>query len=99
MIKEIRDKDENKMAEQEDIKAHVFQHFRDLYQDKDEIDPIAQAELLFGIPSLITEQDNEDISKPIMESEIKEFVWSLQADKALGSNGFTINFYRASWRS
>ena len=85
------------MVEQEDIKTHVFQHFRDLYQDKDETDPIAQAELLSGIPSLITEQDNEDLSKSIMESEIKEAIWALQANKATGFDGFTINFYKATW--
>ena len=32
-----------------------------------------------------------------MESEIKEAIWALQPDKAPGSDGFTINFYRATW--
>ena len=32
-----------------------------------------------------------------MEFEIKDVIWSLQADKALGPNGFTIDLYRASW--
>ena len=82
------------MVEQEEIKTHVFQHFRDLYQDKDETDPIAQEEFFSGIPSLITEQDNEDLSKSIMESEIKEAIWELQVDIAPGPDGFTINFYR-----
>ena len=96
VIKELKDKDGNKMAEHEEIKTHVLQHFRDLYQDKDETDPIAQAELLFGIPSLIMEQDNKDLSKSIMEPEIKESIWELQVDKAPGLDGFTINFYRAA---
>ena len=42
MIKELKDKYRNKMAEQEEIKTHILQHFRDLYQNKDETDPIAQ---------------------------------------------------------
>ena len=96
MIKELRDKDENKMVEQEEIKTHVFQHFRDLYQDKDETDPIAQVKLFSRIPSLIMEEDNEDLSKSIMEPEIKESIWELQVDKAPGLDGFTINFYRAA---
>ena len=96
MIKELKDKDGNKMTEQEEIKNHVFQHFRDLYMDKEEIEPLAHVDLLSGIPSLITEQDDKDLSKPIMEFEIKAAIWSLQADKSLGPNGFTINFYRVA---
>ena len=32
-----------------------------------------------------------------MESEIKASIWSLKVDKAPGPDGFTTNFYRASW--
>ena len=35
--------------------------------------------------------------KPIMEYEIRNAIWSLHADKALGPDDFTINFYRAAW--
>ena len=96
MIKELKDSDGKRIVEKEEIKDHVFQNFRDLYRDRDKVDPLAQAELLSGIPSLITEQDDKDMSKPIMETEIKVAIWSLKADKALGPNGYTINFYRAS---
>ena len=62
--------------------------------DKDQTDTLAQAYLLSRIPSLISEHDNKYLSKPIMDFEIKDAIWSLQADKALGPNGFTIKFYR-----
>ena len=62
MIKELKDKDGKRMVEQEEIKTHIFQHFKDLYIDKDETDPIAEARLFFVIPSLITKEDNEDLS-------------------------------------
>ena len=45
--------------------------------DKDETDPITQANVLSGIPSLISEHDNMDLSKSIMEFEIKDAIWSL----------------------
>ena len=32
-----------------------------------------------------------------MESEIKETIWSLKADKAPEPDGFTIKFYRDAW--
>ena len=85
------------MVEQEEIKTHILQHFRDLYMDKDETDPLAHADLLSRIPSLISEWDNKDLSNPIMDFKIKDAIWSLQANKAPGPDGFTINFYRAAW--
>ena len=41
MIKELKDKDNKRMVEQDEINTHDFQHFRDLYMDKDETDPLA----------------------------------------------------------
>ena len=96
MIKELKDSDGKRIVEQEEIKDHIFQHFRDLYRDKDEADLLAQVELLSVIPSLITEQDDKELTIPIMEVEIKATIWSLKVDKAPKPDGFTINFYRVS---
>ena len=41
-------------------------------------------------------QDDKDLTNPIIESEIKASIWSLKVEKALGPNGYTINFYRYS---
>eukprot|EP00253_Pinus_taeda_P001798 PITA_01798 len=35
--------------------------------------------------------------KPFFEKEIVDVIWSMQLDKALGPDGFTIHFYRACW--
>ena len=94
MIKELKDGDGKRMVEQEEIKDHVFWHFRELYRDKEETGPLSQAGLLSGIPSLITEQDDKELENPIMEFEIKATIWSLKVDKAPGRDGFTTNFYR-----
>ena len=45
--------------------------------DKEETNSLAQANLLSGIPSLITEQNDKDPSKPIIEFDIKDTIWSL----------------------
>ena len=55
MIKELKDSDGKRIVEQEEIKDHVFQHFKDLYRDKDEADPLAHAKILSGIPFLVTD--------------------------------------------
>ena len=97
MIKELKDKDGKRMVEQEEMKTHIFHHFKDIYMEKDETNPLAQADLLSGIPPLISEYDNKDLSKPIIYFEIKDAIWSLQVDKAPGPDEFTIIFYRAAW--
>ena len=43
------------------------------------------------------EQDDKDLTNPVMESEIKAAIWSVKVDKAPGTDGFTTNFYRDSW--
>ena len=55
MIEELNDKDGKRMVDQEEIKHHVFHHFKDIYMDKEETDPLARVDILSGIPSLITE--------------------------------------------
>ena len=62
-----------------------------------ETDSEAQLDLLHVIPSIISNAENRELENPIMEHEIRSEIWSLHADKAPGPNGFTINFYRASW--
>ena len=82
---------------QEEKKVHAFNHFRELYFDRDETDSDAQLDLLSGIPTLVNDKENNELAKPILEFEIKNAIWSLQADKVPRPDGFTINFYRAAW--
>ena len=85
------------MVERDEIKGRIFQHFKDLYMEKDETNPLTRDNFLYGIPSLSLEQDNKDLSKSIMDFDIKDAIWSLQSDKAPRPDGFTINFYIESW--
>ena len=57
------------------------------------MDPTSQAELLLVIPSKISDDENEELMKPVLEYEISDAIWTLQ----LGPDGFTINFYRDAW--
>ena len=87
------DSNGNKIEGKEAIKRHIVQHFRNLYTNSDETDPISQAELLSVIPSKIYDDENEELVKPNSEHEISDAIWTLQLDRALGPVGFTINFY------
>jgi len=45
-------------------------------------------QLLNNIPSLIFEEDNANILKPISEEEVRTVVFSMGPFKALGPDGF-----------
>lgn len=82
---------------QENLSNLARNHFHEIFTDEGEADLTAQADLLAGIPNMVPEDINQDLIKPIHEQEIKEAVWNLQIDKAPGPDGFTSNFYRATW--
>jgi hypothetical protein len=54
-------------------------------------------DLLSNIPSLISPEDNELLCRPTTEEEIVNVIWSMEADKAPGPDGFTIHFYKSCW--
>jgi hypothetical protein len=53
--------------------------------------------MLEHIPSLITREENSDLMKPILESEILHAIWNLEPDKAPDPDGFSISFYFSFW--
>ena len=54
-------------------------------------------ELTSSIPKLITEEQNLALTREITLEEVEEAVKEKPNDKAPGSDGFTINFYKAYW--
>jgi len=54
-------------------------------------------DFLAHIPILVNIEDNNTLLKPFSEEEISKIVWSMEPDKALGLDGFSIHFYRLCW--
>ena len=71
------DSNGNKIDGNEAVKRHIVQHFRNIYTDKDESDPITQDEILLVIPSNISDVENGNLMKPISEHEISDAIWTL----------------------
>jgi len=57
----------------------------------EDLDP--QAYPLSEVPELITVEENELLSRPISDTEIKKVVFSMHPDKAPGPDGYTARFY------
>ncbi|MCI20539.1 endonuclease/exonuclease/phosphatase family protein, partial [Trifolium medium] len=49
------------------------------------------------IPNQVTEEDNKHLTKEFTKEEYKEAIFSMHADKALGSDGLNPAFYKRFW--
>jgi len=49
--------------------------------------------MIANIPSVVSEHENNQLVKDIIEEEIAKAVWSLDPDKSPGPDGFLISFY------
>ena len=60
---------------------------------------VKMREILEDIPSLVTQEQNEILVRPIDMEELEEAVKKLKKDKALSLDGFTTNFFHAWWNT
>eukprot|EP00253_Pinus_taeda_P004292 PITA_04292 len=79
------------------VKEAADQHFQNLYTPDDQGDEMEETEFLNHIPSLVSDEDNAELGKPVTEEEIIKTIWSMDSDKAPGPDGFTIHFYKVCW--
>jgi hypothetical protein len=52
---------------------------------------------LWGPGESVTNQENEELSKPFHEDEIKEALYQMEKNKVAGPDGFPIEFYQHCW--
>lgn len=81
----------------EEIKKEAHNHYKNLLSASHQ--QVDSEEFLQQIKKKISEQQNRDLDKEVTEEEIREAVWSLHPEKALGLDGFTIAFYRNHWET
>ena len=49
------------------------------------------------MPSLVSEENNENLMKSSSEEEINNVLWAMESDKALGLGGFSFDLYKSCW--
>lgn len=57
------------------------------------------ADFILQINSKVNDQKNSELEKEVTSEEIRETVWSMHPEKALGPDGFTIAFYKSHWET
>ncbi|XP_071938995.1 uncharacterized protein [Coffea arabica] len=81
-------------ANEEELGREVANYYGDLFKSTaaGELD-----EILEGIPITITEQMNKDLTKKVDENEIKNAFFSMDPNKAPGSDGMSPLFFQKFW--
>lgn len=81
-----------------EIKEEVVHDFEQDFQQSGEGDcEEEEKEMLENMQIIISDSENSQLTKEISEEEIEHAVWSMEPDKAPGSDGFSINFYKQFW--
>ena len=68
----MKDNNSQIISGQDNIKKLALHHFNQLYSDSGEKDPLSQANLLSVVHPSISEEENKELEKPIIENEIIE---------------------------
>jgi hypothetical protein len=97
MTKEIQLESQSTLTSFEEIKKTTSAHFDDLYNEKELVDINLRDQALTYIPQIVSERDNEEISKRVNEEEILSALWKFGSDKAPRPDGFTAHFYKKNW--
>eukprot|EP00253_Pinus_taeda_P012146 PITA_12146 len=79
------------------VKGVVEGHYKNLYQDGNQGNEEEVFDFLSNIPLLISADENTALCRPITDEEVIKVIWSMEADKAPGPDGFTIHFYQSCW--
>ena len=68
-----------------------------MFQDDGCADEEVSSEFLNNVPSIVSIEDNLELTKPFSEMEVVDIIWAMESDKAPGPDGFSIPFYKVCW--
>jgi hypothetical protein len=74
------------------ISETIVSYFRNILNNFEGSNKLAQDKMLKNIPSVITKEDNKILNKPISIEEVKTAIFSMHSDKSPGPDGFQTFF-------
>eukprot|EP00253_Pinus_taeda_P016893 PITA_16893 len=87
----------NQLDAHKEIEAELVKHFQGVAKE-----PLLDRSKFIShftkhIPKLVTQEDNYNLNRPGNEEEVNEFIKEMQNGKALGLDGFNVDFFKAFW--
>lgn len=97
-IREIKCADGSCVTTQDDIKKEAERFFNEFltFEPRD-VETASVEELKETIPYRCTEEERTKLTRVVTEEEIKEVVFNMPSNKSPGPDGYTTEFFKASW--
>ena len=96
VIAELKDNQSRLFTTRKDLEKIVFDFYQSLYQHID-ISEEALEEVLRDLPTILTPNMNEALSKEITEEELGGAVREMTKGKAPGFDGVPVEFFQQTW--
>ena len=93
-IQGLKRADGSVCADETEDKDEVFSFHKNLYQSQGFSDA---AELLAHVPVKISQEMNDELTKPFIGEEVKVALFQMAPSKAPGVDGYTAGFYQRHW--
>jgi len=81
------------------IEAVLFKHFQNITRENNPNKEHSMKEMIRHIPKLVTREDNFNLNRPVTEEEVSKVLKDMQNCKALGLDGFNVDFFKACWHN
>jgi hypothetical protein len=96
-ILKIKDQDGIERESHKEIETTLVNHFHGIAQEPNQDRTEAIQRIIQHILRLVTEEQNNNLKKPIAEEEIDQVLQEMPNGKAPGLDGFTVEFFKACW--
>ncbi|CAN1803751.1 Transposon TX1 uncharacterized 149 kDa protein, partial [Linum perenne] len=93
-ISQLKNRDGIWMEEEGELKGHVQAFFKELFTASENQ---YNSELTRDLPRVVTHEMNVDLTRPVIDEEVRKAVFDLGPNKSPGPDGFSGNFYRQYW--
>jgi hypothetical protein len=96
-ILKIRDQDGIERESHKDIETILVNHFHGIAQEPNQDITKSIQRIIKYIPRLVTEEQNNNLNKPIVEEEIDQALQEIPNGKFPGPDGFIVEFFKSYW--
>jgi len=93
----LEDAQGNPIREHNFIVEELNTYYKDLLTKTNENREDAIQKITRHIPSLVTQEKNEALMRPITQEEVDHVVKEIPSGKSPGPNGFTTDFFHHCW--
>uniref|UniRef100_A0A803P621 Reverse transcriptase domain-containing protein n=1 Tax=Cannabis sativa TaxID=3483 RepID=A0A803P621_CANSA len=85
-----------RVTSKHDMAEAIQDYFEGIFQSSS-VDEDALAAIIHSIPTTITQEMNNDLTKPFTPSEVKDALFSMGSDKSPDIDGMSAMFYQQHW--